>query len=217
MESPLVTVLPIPRLRLSRNGIPYDTADAGPSVHPFSTMSAVELSDDDQQLTPRLTPAATILAGADTPAARLRALLSRVPTSSKSPAMPHPRSSPSEIESDFDPPTEIPSNTPSIARESLKDLFSRALREPGNTPQKDKTRWRRNSIDLSEVDATPRLQLENGRNKGKRRSLSDEEVDSPSSMSSATVDVFCEIQYPLLHLRISALRNFFQVISSIDI
>lgn len=177
MESPSVPVLPVPRLRLSRNGLPYDTPDAGPSVHPFST---VELSDNDQQSTPRLTPAATILAGADTPAARLRALLSRVPTSSKSPTMPHPRSSPSDIESDFDPP----SNTPSIARESIKDLFSRALRDPGNTPQKEKTRWRRNSIDISEVDATPTLRPENGRNKGKRRSLSDEEVDSPSSRSS---------------------------------
>jgi hypothetical protein len=182
MESPLAPVLPVPRLRLSRNGLPYDSADAGPSIH-RSTTSAGELDDDDRP-TPRMIPAATVLAGADTPAARLRALLSRVPTSAKSPARPHPQSSPSEIESDFDPPNEILSNTTSIARASLKDVFSRAVREPGDTPQKDKGRWRRNSIDVSEVDATPRLQPENGRNKGKRRSLSDEEIDSPSSMYS---------------------------------
>jgi hypothetical protein len=98
--------------------------------------------------------------------------------------MPHPVS-PSEVESDFDPPNEVLSNTPSMARESLKDIFSRALREPGNTPQKEKGQRRRNSIDLSEVDSTPMLQPENGRNRGKRRSLSDDEVDSPSSMFQA--------------------------------
>lgn len=176
MESPLVAVLPVPRLRIHRNGLP---ADAGPS---FAHVSGVDPSDDDPQPTPKMTPASTILAGADTPAARLRALLSRVPAPTKSPSMPHPRSSPSEIESDFDLPNDTLSNPPSIARESLKDLFSRALREPGDTPKKDISRRRRNSIDVSEVDATPRLQQ--GRNKGKQRSLSDEEVDSPSSMSS---------------------------------
>jgi len=185
----LAAVLPLPRLRLSRNGPPHDMADAGTSVQRSTPASAVEFSegyndDDDQQPTPRMTPAATILAGVDTPAARLRALLSRVPTSSKPPPMP---SSASEIESDFDPP-----DTPSVPRETLKDIFSRALREPGNTPQKDKTRWRRNSIDVSEVDATPRLQQENGKLKGKRRSLSDEEVDSPSSACwGLQVELFC--------------------------
>lgn len=192
MESHSTPALPIPRLRLSRTGLAHDTPDPGPSVRRFPTASDVELGhddhvgdgDDDYQLTPRMTPA-TILDGADTPAARLRALLSRVPGSLKSPAVPQPRSSPSEIESDFDPPNGTASNTPSIARESIKDLFSRALREPGNTPQKNKPRWRRNSIDASEVDTTPRLQPENGKSKGKRRSLSDDETDSPSSMSKS--------------------------------
>jgi hypothetical protein len=182
---------PVPRLRLSRSGILDDSVGAGSSAHRLPTAFALQPSDayvddgdDDQLPTPRMAPAAIQLAAADTPAARLRALLSRVPTSSKSPPMPHPVS-PSEVESDFDPPNEVLSNTPSMARESLKDIFSRALREPGNTPQKEKGQRRRNSIDLSEVDSTPRLQPENGRNRGKRRSLSDDEVDSPSSMFQA--------------------------------
>jgi hypothetical protein len=191
MESP---VFPAPRLRLSRNGILDGTVGAGSSAHRLPTVSAFQPSDDyaddgddDQLSTPRMAPAANPaiqLAAAETPAARLRALLSRVPTSS-TPPMPHPVS-PSEVESDFDPPNETLPNTPSMARESLKDIFSRALREPGNTPQKEKAHRRRNSIDLSEVDSTPRLQPENSRNKGKRRSLSEDEVDSPSSTSLAT-------------------------------
>jgi hypothetical protein len=66
--------------------------------------------------------------------------------------------------------------TPSVARESLKDIFSRALRD---TPQKG--RHRRNSIDISEVEASPRVEKERAKNKGKRKSLSDEEPDKPSS------------------------------------
>jgi hypothetical protein len=85
----------------------------------------------------------------------------------------------SEPDSDFDPPRSSLANTPSIARESLKDLFSRALRDPGDTPEKN--RRRRNSIDISEVDFSPRVDRERAKNKGQRRSLSDEEADKPSS------------------------------------
>ncbi|KDQ57661.1 hypothetical protein JAAARDRAFT_92325, partial [Jaapia argillacea MUCL 33604] len=116
----------------------------------------------------------------DTPAARLRALLARVPNSGNSkssPPYPPAPASPTELESDFDPPNPGPP-TPSFARESLKELFSKALRDPGDTPQKG--RRRRNSIDLSEVEGSPRLnnvELENTKNKNKRGSLSDEEVE----------------------------------------
>ncbi|KAF8170234.1 hypothetical protein K438DRAFT_1502392, partial [Mycena galopus ATCC 62051] len=103
-------------------------------------------------------------------AARLRALLHRMPaTQSKTQARP---ASPSEVESDFDPPRFSP--PPSEARKSLKDVFSHAIREPGDTPVKGRNR--RNST--SEVDEIPR---ENAKNKGKRKSLSDEELDKPNS------------------------------------
>jgi hypothetical protein len=59
-------------------------------------------------------------------------------------------------------------------------LFTHALRDPGDTPRKD---VRRNSIDLSEVEDTPRsgrVMEERARNKGKRMSFSDEELDKSS-------------------------------------
>lgn len=192
MESPLPAVLPIPRLRMSRHVPSYDVnAVAGPSRDRlFDPGPSVDFNqnlddndpDDDQISTPKLTSTATLLATAETPAERLRALLSRVPTSTKTTPMPHrPSHTPSEIESDFDLPDDPHFATPSMARESLKDIFSRALRDPGNTPQKEKSRPRRNSIDVSEVEASPRVQRERAKNKGKRRSMSDEELEHPSS------------------------------------
>jgi hypothetical protein len=134
-----------------------------------------------KSISPEPTPVQTTVAPTDTPAARLRALLSRVPNSpSNSGGFTHARVASSEPDSDFDPPRASSTNTPSIARESLKDLFSRALRDPGDTPQKN--RRRRNSIDVSEVESSPRVERERAKNKGKRRSLSDEEADKPSSM-----------------------------------
>jgi len=146
----------------------------------------IDLQNDkgDQQHTPKMSSSATTpplpsAPPADTPAARLRALLSRVPIPPQTSAPYNPAPvSPSEIESDFDPPKFSPT-TPSIARESLKDLFSHALRDPGDTPQKG--RRRRNSIDVSEVEASPRVARERAKYKNKRRSLSDEEAEKPSS------------------------------------
>ncbi|KAF9241654.1 hypothetical protein BU15DRAFT_44748 [Melanogaster broomeanus] len=114
---------------------------------------------------------------ADTPAARLRALLAREPRLPRN-AIPTTPSAPlSEDDSNDDPP-QFGSSTSSLARSSLKDIFSRALREPGDTPQKG--RPRRNSIDTSQVEITPRLDRERAQHKGKRRSLSDEEAEKPS-------------------------------------
>ena len=62
---------------------------------------------------------------------------------------------------------------PSIAQESLKHSFSKAVRDPGNTPQKAKRR--RNSI-----DASPRVEKERATDKGKRRSMRDDEVENIS-------------------------------------
>ncbi|KAF9038347.1 hypothetical protein BDZ89DRAFT_945788 [Hymenopellis radicata] len=114
----------------------------------------------------------------DTPAQRLRAIMSRMPpdTSARADA---PPASPSDRDSDFDPPN-LASSTASSYKGSLKGLISRALRPPGDTPQKDKGRRRRNSIDTSEVESSPRVQKvrqERAGVKGKRKSHSDEEVD----------------------------------------
>ena len=194
MESSGTPSSVVPRLRISRHSPKYDdgldTPQAGPCRTPFMTdMGSHNENDDggDTQSTPRLpiklipsesTSAMQSATPTETPAARLRALLSRVPNSPSNfrefPATPAPAS---DRDSDIEPPQS--GTTPSIARESLKDLFTRALRDPGDTPQKD--RRRRNSIDVSEVDASPRVQKERAKNKGKRRSLSNEEADKSSS------------------------------------
>ena len=67
---------------------------------------------------------------------------------------------------------------PSIAQESLKHIFSKAVGDPGNTPQKAKRR--RNSIDASAVEASPRVKKERATDKGKRRSMRDDEVENIS-------------------------------------
>lgn len=185
--------LQVPRLRLSRIGTKFDeqnTPQAGPSrLSPGSrtpVLNGYDDSDtgDDAQSTPRLPMLTTIPSEsysasatpiAETPSARLRALLARVP---HSPSTPKVAVAPSEPDSDFDPPRSSPLNTPSIARSSLKDLFSRALRDPGDTPQK--TRRRRSSIDLSEVEASPRAERERAKNRGQRRTASDEELEKQS-------------------------------------
>ena len=177
----------IPRLRLTRNAqlSPNDddlsrTPTAGPS-----RLHALHDESEDTDATPRLTVSSslpsTYAVTEDTPAARLRALLAQVPnTSSASRTQLLHESSPSlpsDRESDFDPPPRWSSSnlSTSSARESLRSLFTHALRSPGNTPRKD---VRRNSIDLSEVEDSPRndrVMQERAGNKGKRKSFSDEE------------------------------------------
>ncbi|KAJ7594745.1 hypothetical protein C8J56DRAFT_750849, partial [Mycena floridula] len=116
----------------------------------------------------------------ETPAARLRAVLDKcndkAQTTTTIPASP---ATPSELDSDFEAPT-YTAATPSMAQKSLMDVFSRAYRDPGDTPQKSKPRRRRNSADISDIDAVPRaerIQLERDSYKGKRKSLSDDEVE----------------------------------------
>ncbi|KAI0371109.1 hypothetical protein BV20DRAFT_942621 [Pilatotrama ljubarskyi] len=184
----------IPRLRISRFSPQSNnqvlTPVAGPSHNP-DYLHPDDDDDEDAESTPRMAASAipdkqsprtagTPGLPADTPAARLRALLARVPNTPDS-ATPHASSSRppvlpsgSEPDSDFDPPYSTVTAS-SIARESLKELFSRALRDPGNTPRKGKQR--RNSIDASEVEASPRVEEERSKYRGKRRSLSDEEAE----------------------------------------
>ncbi len=183
----------IPRLRITRHSqlSPLDndlsrTPTAGPSR--LQVLQHEESEDTDA--TPRLTVSSSLpsvyAVTEDTPAARLRALLAQVPNTSSASRtqLLHetPPSLPSDRESDFEPPPrwESSSINSSSARESLRSLFTHALRDPGDTPRKD---VRRNSIDLSEVEDTPRsgrVMEERARNKGKRMSFSDEELDKSS-------------------------------------
>lgn len=199
MEGPYAQPQPVPRLRLSRQPLAtvadrplsQEESRAGPSRprdQPLVDANGDPSGDEDPRPTPKGHPNSNA-SNASPPveaAARLRALLSRIPNQSKTPvARPV---SPSEVESDFDPPRFSPT-TPSVVKESLKDIFSRALRDPGDTPVK--TRPRRNSIDTSEVEASPRVR-ERAKNKGKRKSLSDEEADKPSSASNlAPSNILC--------------------------
>ena len=186
-----------PRLRMSRNSpVQYDrssnlasTSEAGPSRLPnFSQildLDMKDISDSDDQFysseinTPKITTTPTTTRS-DNPAAVLRALLSRLPAHPPSPTQSHDLSvqGGTERESDFDTVSES-NAAPSIAQESVKHIFSKALRDPGNTPQK--ARRRRNSIDASEVEASPRVEKERATNKGKRRSVSDDEVENNTS------------------------------------
>ncbi|KAH9924913.1 uncharacterized protein B0H18DRAFT_857175, partial [Fomitopsis serialis] len=198
--------LPIPRLRLTRHSPPsradtLNTPTAGPPRTSPENLRAQMYDEEDADATPRMpaariadSPQATIAPGLplDTPAARLRMALARVPNNNTSPPrastsrIPEPRT-PSEPDSDLDPPYSITA-TPSIARESLRELFSSALRPVGNTPQKSKGRARRNSVGpASEVDPSPRIERverERAGNKGKRKSMSDEEADRERSEES---------------------------------
>jgi serine/arginine repetitive matrix protein 2 len=177
----------IPRLRLTRHSqlSPQDddfsrTPTAGPS-----RLHALHDQSEDTDATPRLTVSSSLpsmyAVTEDTPAARLRALLAQVPTTSLAPRTqllhePTP-SLPSDRESDFEAPPRWSNLSTSSAREGLRSIFTHALRDPGDTPRK---RARRNSIDLSEVEDSPRndrVIQERARNKGERMSFSDEELD----------------------------------------
>lgn len=209
--------LSLPRLRLSRHSPPFRTVN---SLTPVASSSRITPEtnnhdtadeDEDAEATPRvgstsITPDphpqrfSTSSARTSDATARLRALMqsanntatSRTSATASNQPAPTP---PSEPDSDFEPPY---SNTTShsVARESLKELFSFALRDPGDTPRKIKPR--RNSIDLSEVEDSPRIELvekERARNKGKRKSLSDEEAENLSSAYPAASDMSkCSIQ-----------------------
>ncbi|TBU41383.1 hypothetical protein BD309DRAFT_276689 [Dichomitus squalens] len=189
--------LSIPRLRLPRYSPQHSDQALTPVAGPSHRLDRDHLhaSDDDEdaESTPRMSAAAipdkqsprsAASPGlpASNPTARLRALLARVPNSpnahasSSRPPITLPSSEP---ESDFEPPHSIPTSS-SIARDSLKELFSNALREPGNTPRKA-GRPRRNSIDASEVETSMSVEEERAKYKARRRTLSDEEAEKSTS------------------------------------
>lgn len=188
-----------PRLRMTRYSPTHEksvhsTSEAGPSRLPEISqlvnlsLKDMDISDDniyasDVPPEPSRRAAPQISAKTENPAAVLRALLSRLPNN-ETPAH-HPDNDMehqdlSERESDYD--AETASAATSVAQSSLKNIFSRALREPGDTPRKDRSHRRRSSsIGGTDTENTPHI-LEARDIKGKRRSLSDDEVDSPSTL-----------------------------------
>lgn len=170
-----------PRLRLNRTKNVLNHTESpqvpGPSISQPS---------EDTQSTPRAVAPSTFLPAPnfpmatplDTPAARLRALLSKSSNDWSTSRQRDP--SLSEPDSDFDPPHGN-STSASHHHESLRQLFTRALRD--DTPQKLRVA-RRNSIDLSEVDsASPRVLRVNDQplRSRQRKSVSDEELEKASS------------------------------------
>ena len=155
----------------------------------LNDMPVSESSDPRQTASRSSTP--STVTRSENPAEKLRALLSRLPPASP-PAQRRPLSpqDPSERESDYDM-SESSHATRSVAQESLKDLFSKARREPNSTPQK--SRPRRNSVDNSEVDASPANNRSRTDRKGKRRSLSDDEVEQNNGKQ--TIDVSLSHNY----------------------
>ncbi|KAE9408536.1 hypothetical protein BT96DRAFT_783963, partial [Gymnopus androsaceus JB14] len=151
-----------------------------------------DFGDDEQEDTPKLPTFSALPAEIssafpeDTPAARLKAVLERTSAKSKPPpAASAPSDSVAESESDFDMPN-FGSSQPSLARVTLDSLFTHALRDAGDTPQKSgKGKMkRRNSIDTSEFESSPRVvKVKKDRTdyKGKRRSMSDDELSCSNS------------------------------------
>ena len=187
MTTPVIT----PRLRMTRMSPHYDRNSqinstfhtGGPSrLTEFSQLIDVGLNDmdlpdpSDYSDHSKISKPSTATTRSEKPAAVLRALLSRLPADQQSLTLPQspPQQYPSERESDYD--ISEPANaTPSMAQENLKDIFFKARRDPGNTPQK--TSARRNSVGTSDVDASFPIEEEKIDIKGKRRSVSDDETE----------------------------------------
>lgn len=186
-----------PRLRVPRQT--YLSASATRSALDGDTDDTNDHTDDDEDnaSTPRIASlnvapddldvvrsASATPVVEDNPASRLRALLSRVPRDDTPLASAQARRSPSLHASDMDMDLDTPQFSPpfkstpqSNASTTLKDLFSRALREPGESPSKPQRR-RRSSLDSSGIEES----LIESRGKSKRLSLSDDEKEKANSM-----------------------------------
>jgi hypothetical protein len=214
-----------PRVRL---GSLFDTPVAGPSriSTQLSTLDVPHSDgEEDNQPTPKITAKPHLGSTADIPAPdksalRLRSALSQM---SNDAATPIARRAPSpayeDHDSDFEPPNmTINATDASIAKESLRDLFSKAMID---TPQKEKSvHRRRNSIDASEVEASPRIeivQLERAKNKGKRRSMSDEEAEKVSSTWSCNRLIPAVIVMYRIYGRFSYFQIYVQDFSCVNV
>jgi len=183
-----------PRVRLFRRSPSPGSTDADDAATPRASTH----DEDDQLPTPRMLPVPIadtphpLPVHAETPAARLRALLAREQRS------PRPTTTPPSSDADSAAePARFGSSTSSVTRESLKDIFSHALREPGDTPQK--RRLRRNSFDGSSMEITPVVHRDRRQRKAARRSLSDEEAEKPSTWPSHIAPACLEPRVPESH------------------
>ena len=133
----------------------------------LSDMRALIEEEEDENLTPRMNTTAT-----PTPslAGRLRELIQLVPNGNPTPTVYRPPS-PALHESDFE--ADSTSGGHSHARESLRDIFSKALRESGDTPQKGRPR-RDSDSTASESDFLPANSRDQYDLKGKRKSANND-------------------------------------------
>ena len=166
------------RLRISRQSA-HDSSrtPVEPQPGPSRTIDDAGLESQEDEVSEQEPISESHLNRTDTPAARLRAVLGKLNDSTNKPAIPTPQT-PSELDSDFDPPANF---TASFAQKSLMSVFSHARREPGDTPQKSRSVRRRNSVGESQTLTSPRaqrVQQERAANMGHRKSLSDEEVEN---------------------------------------
>ena len=150
-----------------------EDVEATPRIVTRSQFPSVEDSD-----TPRGPLSNPDFTSAD-PTIRLRAIMavdkSNTSMASRKPAPPTPSS---DVASDFDYPNTTAKSQGIVA---LDAIFSHALSHAADTPQKLRDRTRRNSIDASEVEDSPRVlgvMRERARIRSGRKSMSDEEAEN---------------------------------------
>lgn len=178
-----------PRLRVARHSsFNYDrsvsqiaTATEGGPSRLLELSQLVDMNLDDmsasgrseQPSTSTVAPPAAANRSENT-AQQLRSLISRLEPKDPPPRIQSPEYF-SERESDYDMDlTEPANNAPSMVQESVKDIFSKARRDPGDTPQK--SRFKSGSDDVSDMHTNS---LSIGERKGKRQSVNDDEAESP--------------------------------------
>lgn len=218
MDTPIATPQPLPRFRVSRappsarqqnHNTSVTSSQAGPSrLTDFTQLVDLNLSDmraahdytdedeeQDQYPTPRMNTPAPLANSSATPtpslAGRLRELIHLVPNGSGAQATPTSQRPPSPTfhESDFE--GEMTTNNHSHARELVQSIFTRARREPGDTPQKNKQR-RNSDGSASETGHSPKSSRGWSDTEGEQKNLSDEESEhSPSAFQfSLMVSVY---------------------------
>lgn len=215
MDTPVATPQPLPRLRVSRappsgrqqnHNTSVTSSQAGPSrLTDFTQLVDLNLSDiraahdytdedeeQDQYPTPRGNMPAPLSTSSATPtpglAGRLRELLHLVPNGSGAQSTPVSLRPPSPTfhESDFE--GEMTTNNHSRAQELVHSIFTKAQREPGDTPQK--SRQRRNSDgSASEAGPIPKSLRGWSDTEEKRKSFSDEESENSTSAFQLRITV----------------------------
>ncbi|KAI0030930.1 hypothetical protein K488DRAFT_87282 [Vararia minispora EC-137] len=217
MDTPTGSFLPT-RHRVLRQTLPpfkteFDETPAGPSrLSPLASLKTPFADDaDDLDATPRLAVKSSLpsplipalsqdASVAATPSDRLRALIRG---SSATPSVANrttqlmdvpPPSITSGNDSDFEPPPRWNGNQASSSSARVRNLFSHGL---SDTPRRAIVR--RNSVDAGEISDSPRMERivhERLKNKGKRKSLSDDERDKSTvayadnnSPSSRAIDI----------------------------